>query len=58
MSAVRDAAMRVRLKVLTWQELAPVLPEELQQFLCAKYGIAAPGKVAPPIEVMSDFRAS
>ena len=57
MSAVRDAAMRVRLKVLTWQELAPVLPEELQQFLGAKYGIAAPGKMAPLIEVMSDFRA-
>ena len=28
-----------RLKLLTWQELSTTLPEELQQFLEAKYGI-------------------
>jgi hypothetical protein len=28
-----------RLKLLTWQELSTVLPEDLQQFLEAKYGI-------------------
>jgi len=56
-AAVKDAAMRVRLKVLTWQELAAVLPEDLQEFLGAKYGIVAPGNVAPPVEAMSDFNA-
>ena len=43
MCAVRNAEMRVRCKVLTWQELVPVLPEGLQRFLNVKYGIAAPG---------------
>ncbi len=43
--AVRSAELRTRLKVLTWQELAEVLPEELQEFLDGKYGIVAPGKV-------------
>lgn len=41
MRAVRDAAMRTRCLALTWQELAPVLPHGLQQFLAAKYGIGA-----------------
>ncbi|MFP5205787.1 MAG: PGN_0703 family putative restriction endonuclease [Acidobacteriota bacterium] len=48
MAAVKTAELRVRLKVLTWQELAAVLPEDLQAFLETKYGIAAPGRVAPP----------
>ena len=39
MQAVRHAELRVRLKVLTWQELAAVLPEGLREFLGAKYGI-------------------
>jgi len=39
--AVRSAELRCRLQVLTWQELASVLPGELQQFLEEKYGIAA-----------------
>jgi len=39
--AVRSAEMRTRLKVLTWQELAAVLPGHLQAFLEAKYGIVA-----------------
>jgi hypothetical protein len=57
MSAVKSAAMRVRLKVLTWQELAAVLPEDLQQFLEVKYGIVAPGKAAVPVEAMSGLYA-
>jgi hypothetical protein len=39
MAAVRSAEMRVRLKVLTWQELAAALPAELRAFLEIKYGI-------------------
>ncbi len=49
MAAVKSAAMRVRLKVLTWQELAAYLPDELQEFLDVKYGIVAPGKTASPV---------
>lgn len=41
MASVKGAALRVRLKVLTWQELASTLPDALQQFLAAKYGIVA-----------------
>ena len=48
MAAVRSAEMRMRLKVLTWQELAAYLPDELQEFLDLKYGIVAPGKMASP----------
>jgi len=46
LAAVRSAEMRTRLKVLAWQELAAMLPEELQNFLDLKYGIVAPGGVA------------
>lgn len=46
LAAVRSAEMRTRLKVLTWQELAEMLPDELQDFLDRKYGIVAPGRVA------------
>lgn len=49
MAAVKSADLRTRLKVLTWQELAAMLPEELQEFLDVKYGIVAPGKTASPI---------
>jgi len=45
MAAVRSAELRVRLAVLTWQELAALLPEPLQAFLDLKYGIVAPGRV-------------
>lgn len=48
-AAVRRAEMRVRLKVLTWQELAAVLPEDLQGFLDRKYGIVAPGRTASSV---------
>src|SRR5579863_1258719 len=43
MAAVKSSALRVRLKVLTWQELSAVLPDGLQEFLDKKYGIVAPG---------------
>jgi len=49
MAAVKFAEMRVRLKVLTWQELVPALPEGLREFLDRKYGIVAPSDVASPI---------
>ena len=49
MAAVKSAALRVRLKVLTWQELAALLPEALQEFLDVKYGIVAPGNTPSPI---------
>lgn len=49
MAAVKSAELRVRLKVLTWQELAAYLPEALREFLDLKYGIVAPGRSATPI---------
>jgi hypothetical protein len=50
MAAVSSSALRVRLKVLTWQELSPLLPEDLQQFLDWKYGIVTPGRSASILE--------
>ncbi|HYG99468.1 MAG TPA: hypothetical protein VD837_10090 [Terriglobales bacterium] len=41
MRCVKQADLRTRCKVLTWQELSLVLPSELQDFLAEKYGIAA-----------------
>jgi hypothetical protein len=49
MAAVRSADLRVRLAVLTWQELAALLPPKLQEFLDCKYGIVAPGRTASPL---------
>jgi hypothetical protein len=49
MAAVKSAALRVRLKVITWQELATLLDPALQDFLDLKYGIVAPGKTPSPI---------
>jgi len=43
MKAVRSAEMRTRCKAMTWQELAGLAPEGLQEFLELKYGIAARG---------------
>jgi hypothetical protein len=40
MRCVRRADLRVRCKVLTWQELAVFLPRGLRNFLHEKYGIA------------------
>ena len=39
--AVTDCELRCRLLLLTWQEIARVLPKSLQQFLSGKYGILA-----------------
>lgn len=47
---VMAAELRVRLSVLTRQELAALLPEELQEFLDLKYGIARPGRQASPVD--------
>jgi hypothetical protein len=49
MAAVKSAALRVRLKVLSWQELAKLLPVTLQDFLDVKYGIVPPGNTPSPI---------
>lgn len=43
MSTVSSCALRCRLQLLTWQELARLLPRSLQRFLAAKYGINDPG---------------
>jgi hypothetical protein len=43
MRAVRSFELRCRLKLLTWQELAGVVPRELREFLAEKYGIVASG---------------
>ena len=55
MAAVKSAAMRVRLKVLTWQELAALLPADLQEFLDVKYGIVPPGKAPSQIDGVEDL---
>jgi hypothetical protein len=39
MRAVTSCVLRCRLKLLTWQELAVVLPKSLQKFLSVKYGV-------------------
>jgi hypothetical protein len=39
MRAVRPFDLRCRLKMLTWQELAGALPQDLARFLAEKYGI-------------------
>ena len=41
MRAVKVHELRLRAKVLTYQELARVLPPDLQPFLEEKYGIIA-----------------
>ena len=39
LSAIHAPDFRWRLKLLTWQELAAVVPPDLQHFLSARYGI-------------------
>ena len=39
--AVKPLELRLRCKVLTWQEMAAMLPSRLQNFLEEKYGIIA-----------------
>ena len=41
LSAIRPVELRIRCKLLTWQELAEVLPHSLGNFLALKYGIGA-----------------
>jgi hypothetical protein len=43
MRAVRSFEFRCRLKLLTWQELAVVVPGELRDVLAEKYGVKAVG---------------
>lgn len=43
MRCVRITDLRLRCKMLTWQELAQVLPRKLQDFLEEKYGITPCG---------------
>jgi len=50
LAAVKSAEMRTRCKVMTWQELAALLPKGLQEFLELKYGIVGVGKVASVVE--------
>ena len=46
MRCVKVHDLRTRCKVLTWQELSAVLPDDLNEFLDEKYGIR-PGAVTP-----------
>jgi hypothetical protein len=46
MSCVRIVELRLRCKVLTWQELAEALPGKLQRFLQEKYGIVSGNNAA------------
>lgn len=41
MRCVKSADLRTRCKMITWQEVADVLPSQLQEFLREKYGIGA-----------------
>jgi len=50
MAAVKIVEMRVRCKVLTWQELAGLAPSDLAKFLDAKYGIVAGGVRCTPVD--------
>jgi hypothetical protein len=45
MKCVRSIDLRIRCKVLTWQELAKALPSRLQEFLNEKYGIGDGGPI-------------
>jgi hypothetical protein len=54
MAAVKRAEMRVRCKVMTWQELAAFAPVGLQEFLDWKYGIFRAGRVASPVGEISE----
>jgi hypothetical protein len=40
MAAVKDVELRTRLGLVTWQEIAAVLPGRVQRFLEEKYGIS------------------
>jgi hypothetical protein len=55
---VRPLELRVRCKLLTWQELSAGLPQPLREFLDAKYGIVAPGETASKLFPGNDFDAN
>jgi hypothetical protein len=55
LAAVKSAELRVRLSVLTWQELAEHLPEGLQGFLDWKYGIVGPGRTPSLVDEPTQF---
>lgn len=55
MAAVKRADLRVRLMVLTWQELAAYLPTALQEFLDLKYGIVAPRLTGSLVDDAAEF---
>ena len=48
LAAIRPLDLRMRCKLLTWQELAAAVPRSLQDFLSLKYGIAAGVAAAHP----------
>jgi hypothetical protein len=54
MAAVKSAAMRTRCQVMTWQELAALAPEQLQDFLDLKYGIVRAGRAASSAESLTE----
>jgi hypothetical protein len=54
-AAVKSAAVRTRLKVLTWQELSAFLPVALREFLDLKYGIVPPGEAPTPLSELDGF---
>jgi hypothetical protein len=41
MRCIKPADLRLRCKVLTWQELSEALPDRLSDFLAEKYGISS-----------------
>ena len=55
MRCVRIADLRVRCKVLTWQELSEALPDPLRKFLDRKYGIARPRQAPATALITRDF---
>ena len=52
---VRPVELRVRCKLLTWQELSALLHERLGEFLDVKYGIVTPGEVPSIVFDGNDF---
>jgi len=47
MRSIRTSELRVRCKMITWQELSEELPRNLRIFLAEKYGIAS-GEIQAP----------
>jgi hypothetical protein len=47
MKCVKPVALRTRLRIATWQEVARAAPSRLQEFLAAKYGIIGSDATGP-----------